>query len=171
MAFLKRVVFGVDDSQYYVESEWGTHWTIHPDPGAAKVFQERKAAGNSTVAIAASFGPGGQYFLLFDGWKYWNIKDPDMKKIVKENAVKFVSFGPKGAIIVVLKSGGYYFRILTARQYCITILKHQAIVKLAGQKDVNVHLVSRNSAFASKMLRQHPWSTPGLHHGSFQKWQ
>ena len=110
MAFLKRVAFGVDASQYYVESEWGTHWTDHGVP--AKIFQKRKAAGNSTFATAASFGPGGQYYLLFDGWRYLNVKDPDMDKIVKENSVKFVSFGPNEAIIVVLESGGYYFRTL-----------------------------------------------------------
>ena len=113
MAFLKRVAFGVDASEYYVESEWGRHWSDH-NPGAAKIFQERKAAGNSTLAQAASFGPAYQYYLEIDGWKYWYVKDPHMRKIVEENSVKFVSFGPNEAIIVVLENGGYYFRILTA---------------------------------------------------------
>jgi hypothetical protein len=70
----------------------------------------RKAAGNSTRASYVSFGPNHQYFYGIDDWRYWRIDDPDIFKIVKENAVKFVSFGPKGAVIVVLKSGAYYFR-------------------------------------------------------------
>ncbi|CAJ1334516.1 unnamed protein product [Effrenium voratum] len=39
----------------------------------------------------------------------------------EENLVKFASFGPKGAVIVVLKSGAYYFRNLPLHlQDCIT---------------------------------------------------
>ena len=98
---------GVNSTEYYVQSEWGQHWTYSK---SCDVLSTRKDGGNSTRALSMGFGPYHQYYYEFDNWKYWKIGDPDISKIVKENAVKFVSFGPKGAVIVVLKSGAYYFR-------------------------------------------------------------
>eukprot|EP00438_Fugacium_kawagutii_P024033 Skav212896 [mRNA] locus=scaffold374:52937:53677:+ [translate_table: standard] len=125
-AFLKDVVFGgmagdqiccVNFSQYYVETERTTNWRY------CAVLSSRKAAKNSTVARSASFGPNGQYYFEFkDNWRFWNICDPEIGKIVKENSVKFVSFGPKGAVIAVLKSGAYYFRSL-ARTFSVCSLR------------------------------------------------
>lgn len=106
----------MNSSQYYVKSEWGTHWN------SCDVLGRRKAAKNSTVALSASFGPNGQYYLGFEGWRYFYIEDPDISKIVTENSVKFVSFGPKGAVIAVLKSGAYYFRSL-ARTFTVCSLR------------------------------------------------
>ena len=110
-AFLKHVAFGVNPSEYYVQSEWGTHWT---HSRSCNVFRNRKAAGNSTVASYASFGPNHQYYIAFpdDNWRYWKIDDAEIERLVKENSVKFVSFGPQEAIVLVLKSGAYYFRDL-----------------------------------------------------------
>lgn len=98
---------GVNSSEYFVHSEWGQHWTPSK---SCDVLRSRKDAGNSTRAIYVGFGPNHQYFYEFDDWRFWKIDDPDLAKIVKENAVKFLSFGPKGAVIVVLKSGAFYFR-------------------------------------------------------------
>ena len=112
-AFLKHVAFGVNSTQYYVESEWGRHWLVREWNGN-DVLSDRKAAGNSTRAECASFGPNYQLYLEFDDWKYWKIDDPEIKKLVKENPVKFVSFGPNGAIVLVWKSGAYYFRGLAS---------------------------------------------------------
>ena len=109
-AFLKHVAFGVNPSEYYVHSEWGTHWT---QSGSCDVFRNRKAAGNSTVASYASFGPNHQYYIEFsDRWRYWKIDDAEIERLVKENSVKFVSFGPQGAFFLALRSGAYYFRHL-----------------------------------------------------------
>lgn len=109
---------GVNSTEYYVQSEWGQHWTYSK---SCDVLSTRKDGGNSTRALSMGFGPYHQYYYEFDNWKYWKIGDPDISKIVKENAMKFVSFGPKGAVIVVLKSGAYYFRNLpTELQDCIT---------------------------------------------------
>lgn len=109
-AFLKHVAFGVNPSEYYVHSEWGTHWT---QSGSCDVFRNRKAAGNSTVASYASFGPNHQYYIEFpDRWRYYRINDAEIQSLVKENSAKFVSFGPQGAVVLVLKSGAYYFRDL-----------------------------------------------------------
>ena len=94
----------MNSQDYFVQSEWGQHWKL------CEVLNARKAAGNSTRASCASFGPNRQYYLGFDDLIYYKIDDPDIGKIVKENLVKFASFGPKGAVIVVLKSGAYYFR-------------------------------------------------------------
>ena len=107
-AFLKHVAFGVNASQYYVESEWGRHWRSDP----FGVFSHRKAAGNSTAASYASFGPNHQYYVEFSDWIYWKIDDAEIERLAKENNVKFVSFGPQGAVVLVLKSGAYYFRDL-----------------------------------------------------------
>lgn len=98
---------GVNSTEYYVQSEWGQHWT---DSKSCDVLRTRKDGGNSTRALCMGFGPNHQCCYAFDNRAYWKIDDPDISKIVKENAVKFVSFGPKGAVIVVLKSGAYYFR-------------------------------------------------------------
>ena len=106
-AFLKHVAFGVNASEYYVESEWGTHW-MHSR--ARDVFKNRKDAGDSTVASYASFGPNHQYYIEFSNWIYWKIDDAEIDRLVKEKNVKFVSFGPQGAVVLVLKSGAYYFR-------------------------------------------------------------
>ena len=89
----------------------GTHWT---HSRSCDVFRNRKAAGNSTVASYASFGPNHQYYIAFpdDNWRYWKIDDAEIERLVKENSVKFVSFGPQEAVVLVLKSGAYYFRDL-----------------------------------------------------------
>ena len=109
-AFLKHVAFGVNKSEYYVHSEWGTHWT---HSRSCDVFRNRKAAGNSTVASYASFGPNSQFYIEFSDWRFWKIDDAEIERLVKEKKpVKFVSFGPQGAVVLVLKSGAYYFRDL-----------------------------------------------------------
>jgi len=106
-AFLKHVAFGVNKSEYYVHSEWGTHWT---QSRSCDVFRNRKAAGNSTVASYASFGPNHQYYVEFSDWRFWKIDDAEIRRLAKENFVKFVSFGPQGAVVLFLQSGAYYFR-------------------------------------------------------------
>ena len=107
--FLKHVAFGVNASQYYVESEWGTHWRSGP----FDTFSRRQAAGNSTVASYASFGPNHQHYIEFPDWIYWKIDDAEIRRLVKEKQpVKFVSFGPQGAVVLVLKNRAYYFRYL-----------------------------------------------------------
>lgn len=109
-AFLKHVAFGVNASQYYVHSEWGTHWT---QSSSCNVFRNRQAAGNSTVASYASFGPNHQHYIEFPDWIYWKIDDAEIRRLVKEKQpVKFVSFGPQGAVVLVLKNRAYYFRYL-----------------------------------------------------------
>lgn len=108
-AFLKHVAFGVNKSEYYVHSEWGTHWT---HSRSCDVFQKRKAAGNSTVASYASFGPNHQYYIEFPDLIYFKIDDAEILRLVEEKPVKFVSFGPQGAVVLVLNCGAYYFRDL-----------------------------------------------------------
>lgn len=104
-----HVAFGVNASQYYVESEWGRHCRSDP----FDTFSRRKAAGNTTVASYASFGPNHQYYIEFPDWIYWKIDDAEIERLVKEKKpVKFVSFGPQGAVVLVLQSGAYYFRDL-----------------------------------------------------------
>ena len=103
-AFLKDVVFGVDANQYYVRSEWGQSW--NSGKASLDVLGQRKAAGNST----ASFGAEGQHYLEFPDTIYFGIRNQELRGLVKQHATEFVSFGPKGATFVVLKSGAYYFR-------------------------------------------------------------
>ena len=108
-AFLKHVAFGVNASQYYFESEWGGHWRSDP----FDTFSRRKAAGNTTVASYASFGPNHQHYIEFPDWIYWKIDDAEIRRLVKEKQpVKFVSFGPQGAVVLVLTNRAYYFRYL-----------------------------------------------------------
>lgn len=106
--FLKDVVFGIDANQYYLDTSWGQIW----DSGKASVnvLGQRNAAGNSTLAETASFGPEGQYYLDFPDRIYWKIQDPTLRELVEKHPTQFVSFGPKGATFVMLKSGAYYFR-------------------------------------------------------------
>ena len=107
-AFLKDVVFGIDASQYYVNTSSGQIWNSGK---AFNVLGQRKAAGNSTVVQTASFGPEGQYYLEFPDARYAKIQDPTLKELVRQ-PTQFVSFGPKGATFVMLKSGAYYMRNL-----------------------------------------------------------
>ena len=78
--------------------------------GRTGYFQQAEGSREFNQSILRQLWPEPSNYYGFDDFIYWKIDDPDIAKIVKENAVKFVSFGPKGAVIVVLKSGAYYFR-------------------------------------------------------------
>ncbi|CAE7901958.1 unnamed protein product, partial [Symbiodinium microadriaticum] len=107
-ALLKDVVFGIDANQKYVDTSWGQIW--NSGTAAIDVLGQRKAAGNSTVVRTASFGPEGQYYLEFPDLRYWYIQDPTLRELVTQHPTEFVSFGPKKATFVMLKSGAYYMR-------------------------------------------------------------
>ena len=133
-AFLKDVVFGTDEEQYYVNSEWGQHWKS--GNGTSDVLGRRKKAGNSTVARTASFGPNGQFYLGFPGRAYWCIDDKELSDVVQKHGVEFVSFGPKGAVFVMLRSGAYYFRnISLTLQDAVTANRNRVESLTLGDND------------------------------------
>ena len=133
--FLQDVHFGVNKSQYYVKTSWNTHW------GCSPIHSARKKAGNPTVSLTTGFGPHGQFYMQFDDIeyrKYWRINDEELHKIPFEEDVKFVSFGPDGAVVVVLKNGACYFRNLT------TILQDVITRELGSNKRTLASLTMGN---------------------------
>ena len=102
----EKVAFGVNRNQYYLADGDDIRNEFLSTSG---IQLKDCSEDSSEILEKVSLGDLGQFFCKSRDHVFWNIIDPDLNRLCREENVKFVSFGSGETAILATKGEQYYF--------------------------------------------------------------
>ena len=104
----EKVAFGVNREHCYLADGDDIRKEYLDCLGTGGI-QLKNCSKDSEILEKVSLGDLGQFFCKSKDHMFWNIIDPDLNKLCREENVKFLSFGSGKATILATTEGEFYF--------------------------------------------------------------